>query len=32
VPFVLLRELGRAEVCHYVPMDTVVEVLRGIQG
>jgi 3-dehydroquinate synthase len=32
VPFVLLRELGRAEVCHDVPMDTVVEVLRGIQG
>jgi 3-dehydroquinate synthase len=31
VPFILLRELGRAEVCHDVPMDAVVEVLRGIQ-
>jgi 3-dehydroquinate synthase len=31
VPFILLRELGRAEVCHDVSMDAVVEVLRGIQ-
>jgi 3-dehydroquinate synthetase len=32
VPFILLRELGRAEVCHDVPTDAVVEVLRGMQG
>jgi 3-dehydroquinate synthase len=32
VPFILLRELGRAEACHDVPMDAVVEVLREIQG
>jgi 3-dehydroquinate synthase len=32
VPFVLLRALGRAEVCHDVPMETVIEVLREIQG
>ena len=31
VPFVLLRSMGRAEVCPDVPMDTVVEVLREIQ-
>jgi 3-dehydroquinate synthase len=31
VPFILLRELGRAEVCHDVPMDAVVEVLQGIE-
>ena len=32
VPFVLLRTLGRAELCHDVPMETVIEVLREIQG
>ena len=31
VPFVLLRAIGRAEVCHDVPMELVVEVLREIQ-
>jgi 3-dehydroquinate synthetase len=31
VPFILLRALGRAEVCHDVPMDAVVEVLREMQ-
>jgi 3-dehydroquinate synthetase len=31
VPFVLLRTLGRAEVCHDVTMGTVVEVLREIR-
>jgi 3-dehydroquinate synthase len=31
VPFVLMRSVGRAEVCHDVPMDTVLEVLREIQ-
>jgi len=32
VPFVLLRVLGRAELRHDVPMETVIEVLREIQG
>jgi 3-dehydroquinate synthase len=32
VPFVLLRVLGRAELCHDVPTETVIEVLREIQG
>jgi 3-dehydroquinate synthase len=32
VPFVLLRGLGRAELRHDVPMETVIEVLREIQG
>lgn len=31
VPFVLMRSVGRAEVCHEVPMDTVLQVLLGIQ-
>ena len=31
VPFVLMRGMGRAEVCNEVPMDTVLQVLRGIQ-
>jgi 3-dehydroquinate synthase len=32
VPFVLMRSLGRAEVCHEVPMDTVLQVVQEIQG
>ncbi|MGH7358523.1 MAG: 3-dehydroquinate synthase, partial [Candidatus Rokuibacteriota bacterium] len=32
VPFVLLRTLGRAELCYDVPTETVIEVLREIQG
>jgi 3-dehydroquinate synthase len=32
VPFVLLRGLGRAELYHDVPTDTVLDVLREIQG
>jgi 3-dehydroquinate synthase len=32
VPFVLLRALGRAELRHDVPMETVIDVLREIQG
>jgi 3-dehydroquinate synthase len=32
VPFVLLRTLGRAELRHDVPMETVIEVLGEIQG
>jgi 3-dehydroquinate synthase len=32
VRFVLLRAVGQAEVCDDVPMDTVIEVLREIQG
>jgi 3-dehydroquinate synthase len=32
VPFVLLRTMGRAELCHDVPMETVIEVLQEIQG
>ncbi len=32
VPFVLLRVVGRAELHHDVPMETVIEVLREIQG
>jgi 3-dehydroquinate synthetase len=32
VPFVLLRAVGRAELCHDVPMETVIDVLREIQG
>jgi 3-dehydroquinate synthase len=31
VPFVLLRSVGQADVCHDVPMATVLEVLREIQ-
>jgi 3-dehydroquinate synthase len=31
VPFILMRGMGRAEACHEVPMDTVLEVLREIQ-
>jgi 3-dehydroquinate synthase len=31
VPFVLMKSVGRAEVCHEVPMDTVLQVLQGIQ-
>src|SRR5262245_46384944 len=31
VPFVLMRGVGRAEVCHDVPMDMVLQVLREIQ-
>ena len=31
VPFILMRGMGRAEACHEVSMDTVVEVLREIQ-
>jgi 3-dehydroquinate synthase len=32
VPFVLLRTVGRAELCHDVPMETLIDVLREIQG
>jgi 3-dehydroquinate synthase len=32
VPFILMRSLGRAEICHEVPMDTVLRVLQEIQG
>ena len=32
VPFVLMRSVGRAEVCHDVPMDAVLQVLQGTQG
>ena len=32
VPFVLMKSVGRAEVCHDVPMDTVLQVLQEIQG
>jgi 3-dehydroquinate synthase len=32
VLFVLLKAVGRAEVCHDVPTDTVLDVLREIQG
>jgi 3-dehydroquinate synthase len=32
VPFILMKGVGRAEVCHDVPTDTVAEVLREIQG
>jgi len=31
VPFILMKSVGRAEVCHDVPMDTVADVLREIQ-
>jgi 3-dehydroquinate synthase len=31
VPFILMRRVGRAEVCHEVPMDTVLQVLQEIQ-
>ena len=32
VPFVLMKSVGRAEVCHEVPMDTVLQALQEIQG
>ena len=32
VPFILMKSLGRAEVCHEVPMDTVLQVVQEIQG
>jgi 3-dehydroquinate synthetase len=31
VPFILTRGMGRAEACHEIPMDMVLEVLREIQ-
>jgi 3-dehydroquinate synthase len=31
VPFILMRSVGQAEVCHDVPMDTVLQVLQEIQ-
>jgi 3-dehydroquinate synthase len=32
VPFILMKRVGQADVCHDVPMDTVLEVLQEIQG